>query len=144
MKKTERPPTIEQTGTNGGEIMAMAKHARTGRRGEQITVRFLRKCRYKILTVNYQTKIGETDIIAEDSDGTICFVEVKTRSSVGMFPPSEAVDAKKQKNLIFNAHRFLCETGLRNENPTIRFDIAEVILTDMYNASINYIKNAFE
>lgn len=74
--------------------MPMAPHARLGCRGEQLTVRFLRRKGYKIITVNFATSAGETDIVARAKDGTLCFVEVKTRAEGGMFPPAEAVDAE--------------------------------------------------
>ena len=123
--------------------MAMPPHARLGYRGEQITVRFLRKLGYLILTVNFATVIGETDIIARDKDGTICFVEVKTRTEGGMFPPADAVDAEKQKRLISNAYRYLAVMHEDVKAVKMRFDISEVTTRDISDADIRYIKNAF-
>lgn len=124
--------------------MSIPMHSRVGWRGEQFTARFLRKLGYDILTVNYVTLGGETDIIARDRDGTICFVEVKTRSSVGMFPPADAVDREKQRRLISNAYCYLGAKKLKRSETRIRFDISEVIIDDIYTAKVNYIKNAFD
>ncbi|MBQ6898939.1 MAG: YraN family protein [Clostridia bacterium] len=121
--------------------MAMPEHLKTGLRGEQLACRYLRKNGYDIIATNYATKLGETDIIARSSDGTICFVEVKTRSPGQMTAPAEAVDYRKSENLKTNAAAFLRAT--KNTGASIRFDIIEVILHDLYTADINHIKNAF-
>lgn len=121
--------------------MSMPEHLKVGLRGEQLACRYLRKKKYAIIATNYATKLGETDIIARSSDGTICFVEVKTRSPGQMTAPSEAVDYRKSENLKTNAAAFLKVT--KNETADFRFDIIEVILHDLYTADINHIKNAF-
>lgn len=121
--------------------MAMPEHLKVGLRGEQLACRFLRRNKYEIIATNYATKLGETDIVARSPDGTICFVEVKTRSPGQMLSPSEAVDYRKSENLKTNAAAFLKVT--KNEKSDFRFDIIEVILYDLYTADINHIKNAF-
>ena len=121
--------------------MAMAEHLKTGARGEQLAARYLRDNGYEIIAANYATALGETDIIAMDRDGTVCFVEVKTRAPGGMLPPAEAVDYEKQRRLANNAAAFLKQTNLRGGKT--RFDIIEVILHDLFDHEINHIKNAF-
>ncbi len=121
--------------------MALPKHLKTGLRGEQLACRYLRRKKYEIIATNYATKLGETDIIAQSPDGTICFVEVKTRSPGQMLSPSEAVDYRKSENLKTNAAAFLRYT--KSETAEYRFDIIEVILHDLYTADINHIENAF-
>ena len=121
--------------------MALPKHLITGLRGEQLAVRYLYKQRYRIVATNYETKLGETDIIAIDRQKTLCFIEVKTRSPGQLLPPSEAVDFRKQQNLETNAAAFMRANKL--EHLPYRFDFIEVILHDLYTADINHIKNAF-
>ncbi len=121
--------------------MAIPEHLKIGLRGEQMAAKFLRRNKYSILAANYTTKLGETDIIALAPNGTICFVEVKTRSPGQMFPPSYAVDYRKSENLKSNAAAFLKAGKLPYEN--FRFDIIEVILHDLHTADINHIENAF-
>lgn len=121
--------------------MALPEHLKTGLRGEQLAARYLIKNKYRIISSNFATKLGETDIVAEDKDKTICFIEVKTRSPGQMLAPAEAVDYRKSENLKTNASAFLKMT--KNESATVRFDIIEVILHDLFTADINHIKNAF-
>ena len=58
-----------------------------------------------------------------------------------MLEPSEAVDWGKQNRLINNAAAFLKYTKI--DYKRIRFDIAEVYLTDFHNAKIHIIEDAF-
>lgn len=121
--------------------MALPEHMKTGLRGEQLAARFLRNKNYEIIAANYATALGESDIIAVSPDGTVCFVEVKTRSEGHLLPPSEAVDYAKQSRLQTNAAAFLKQAKLTEK--AIRFDIVEVILYDLNSAEINHIENAF-
>lgn len=54
--------------------------------GERACAQVLRKKGYRILDVNYRTRFGEIDIIAEKKP-YIIFVEVKTRSPRESLPP---------------------------------------------------------
>ena len=121
--------------------MALPGHLKTGLRGEQLTARFLRDKKYKLLEANYLTKLGETDIIALSPKGVLCFIEVKTRSPGQMLSPSEAVDRRKEENLKSNAAAFM--KAKKMENMPYRFDIVEVILHDLHTAEFNHIENAF-
>ncbi len=121
--------------------MAMPMNLRLGYRGEQFTVRFLRKQGYDILTVNFAAVTGEIDIVACAPDETVCFVEVKTRTEGGMFPPADAVDSEKRKRLVRTAYHYLATTGRSPKK--VRFDISEVTQRDVCTASIHYIEGAF-
>ena len=70
-----------------------------GRKGEAEAVAFLKKEGYKILETNFKTKIGEIDIIAQDKENRIIFVEVKARASTKFGMPREAVNLKKQQTI---------------------------------------------
>ena len=122
--------------------MALPEHLKTGARGEQLAARYLREQGYEIYAANFATVLGETDIIAIDKEGTVCFVEVKTRAPGGLLPPAEAVDVEKQKRLVNNAAAFLKQEKMRDRST--RFDIVEVILHDLFTADVNHIKNAFD
>lgn len=116
----------------------IAEPRRTGLIGEMRAAQYLRRKGYSIWAANYRTKAGEIDIIAMDGD-TLCFVEVKTRREGGYFPPSEAVDYKKEENVKSAAASYISAAKL---NATARFDVIEVILReDTY--SVRHIKNAF-
>ena len=55
----------------------MTRQSETGKLGEDIAVRFLKKNRYRIVERNYREKWGEIDIIALSPQKVLVFVEVK-------------------------------------------------------------------
>lgn len=59
---------------------------RSGIEGENAAVEYLKKHGYVILERNFNTKVGEIDIIAEDKD-TLVFVEVKARDNTKFGQP---------------------------------------------------------
>jgi len=118
----------------------MPKDSRSsGRRGEDLACRFLKKDKYKILEKNYRSRQGEIDIIAEDRKGVLCFVEVKARSRQDYGLPIEAVTHSKQKKLLATAFIYL-ETN-KMESKDMRFDIVSV---NLKNEETQIIKNAFD
>lgn len=111
-----------------------------GEKGEAIAVRQLKKNGYKILEINYLTKLGEIDIIAKDKE-TIVFVEVKARRSVHFGSPKEAVTTQKQKKISMVALYYL---KANNQITTkARFDVVAVNL-NRDKPRVEIIKNAFE
>lgn len=108
---------------------------RLGLKGEAAARKYLKKQGYKILEKNYKTKFGEIDIIAE-KDGTVAFIEVKTRTSEDFGAPREAVDKSRQTRYIRGATAYFCG---REIDCTVRFDVIEVL-----NGQINHIENAFQ
>lgn len=111
-----------------------------GNRGEQAAVDFLKQNGYKILARNYKSKLGEVDIVALDKK-TVCFVEVKTRTSDKFGSPAEAVSARKEKQISKAALCYLKEKKLLDKSA--RFDVVCV----EYKADkpeINLITDAFE
>lgn len=112
-----------------------------GIKGEQLAVKHLKKCGYKILSKNYKNKCGEIDIICKNKD-TIIFVEVKTRTNKNYGDACEAVNLYKQKKIISVSKYYL----LKNKNNLmIRYDVIEVYLEkDNLNLiEINHIENAY-
>ena len=79
--------------------MSLFSKKQTGDRGENYCAKYLKKQGYRILCRNYRKPCGEIDIIAE-KNGTLCFVEVKTRHNGSLTRPYEAVDLRKQQRLI--------------------------------------------
>lgn len=80
-----------------------------GKIGERKAAEFLKERGFKILDQNYQTKIGEIDIIALEEkrrffifkSKALHFIEVKTTESKfnSYFRPEERIDFKKRKKL---------------------------------------------
>ena len=109
-----------------------------GDRGEAIACKKLKLNGYRIIRKNYRTKFGEIDIIAE-SEETLCFIEVKARSSYYHGNPEEFVTKSKQKKLWRAASIFIDKNLLRFEN--YRFDVVSV---DLKNNNTTIYTNAFE
>jgi len=106
-----------------------------GRRGEEISVEFLRKQGYKIMDRNYRCPQGEIDIVAKDKD-VLCFVEVKTRRTEKYGLPAEAVNCHKQEKLARVALTYLKEKNISQQE--LRFDVVSV-----YPDRIEIMKDAF-
>jgi TIGR00252 family protein len=114
-------------------------HIHTGDSGEQAAAARLEAAGYGILARNYRARPGEVDIVADDN-GTLVFVEVKTRRGEGFGRPAEAVTRRKQGKLMATAQCYLKQYGLYDK--PVRFDVVEVLLTGG-ETNINHIVNAF-
>ena len=112
-----------------------------GYTGEKIAARYLKKRGYKIITRNFKLKCGEIDIIAQDSE-CICFIEVKTRSSISFAEPYESVNYAKQKKI-----KKLAEIWLymyKPPNTPCRFEIISILFNKSAKLNeIKHIKDAF-
>lgn len=77
-----------------------------GDAGEEAAVAEICRRGYRILTRNYLTRMGEIDIIAEH-DGTLVFIEVKTRSPRAWASPESAITPEKITRMRRAARRYL-------------------------------------
>lgn len=109
---------------------AKAKRAhRTGRAGERVARRHLRKLGYRIVARNLVVRPDEADIVALDRDGTLVIVEVRTRhASEGGPAPEETVGAHKRRCLVRLAERWRHRAG--HGHRPVRFDVIAVELTE--------------
>lgn len=111
-----------------------------GFKGEGLACNFLIDNGYKIIKRNYRTKLGQIDVIAKDKD-TLCFIEVKTRSSDMAGLPEEAITPIKKRKISKIALIYLKENQLLNKRA--RFDVVSVLFNEG-GFKINLIKDAFE
>lgn len=123
----------------------MINKRKIGTIGEEIAVEYLEKNNYKILEKNFRYKrLGEIDIISWESDN-ICFIEVKTRSTLKYGLPRESVNFKKQKNIRRLAQIYI--NGHNMHDKTIRFDVVEIYIEKCQDKiilkEVKLIKNAF-
>lgn len=95
---------------------------------------------YTIVACNYKNYLGEIDIIAKEKQ-TLCFVEVKSRSSDAYGLPKEAVDARKQRKISQVAVTYLKERHLLNQ--ACRFDVLSVLKDNHNQSQFELIKDAF-
>jgi len=112
---------------------------RLGEKGEGLAAKFLRKKGYKIMEQNYQTRIGEIDIIAMDGE-TLVFVEVKTRESLHYGLPFESVTGYKRKKIANVAMLYLKRL---KAVPACRFDVVS-IYHEHGRPKFELIQDAFE
>ena len=111
-----------------------------GAHAEEKAQEFLKSNGYKILRRNYKTKLGEIDIIAKDKD-TLCFVEVKCRSSDRFGSGFEALNGRKQRQISKAALIYLKENKLLDRKA--RFDVVSLDNSGT-EEKISLIKDAFE
>jgi len=70
-----------------------------GALGEQMAVVHLQSLGLRILQRNWRCRYGELDVIAADSEHTVVFVEVKTRTGDGFGGLEHAVTPQKVRRL---------------------------------------------
>ena len=101
----------------------------SGRRGEDLAHRFLRKQGYIIVARNYQLSSGdaEADLIAREGEDLV-IVEVKTRATDEFGPPEQAVNPEKRRHLMRVAREYARKTDTPWEQ--VRFDIVSIVLRE--------------
>jgi putative endonuclease len=109
-----------------------------GRTGEDLAAKHLEGRGYIILDRNYRAPHGEIDLIALDN-GTVVFVEVKTRATGAYGAPELAVDLRKQGHLVRAALGYLKHKKL-HQMPC-RFDVVAI---SGASGRVEVIQNAFE
>jgi putative endonuclease len=111
-----------------------------GAEGERAAEKFLRRQRYAIVQRNYRCRSGEVDLIALDGSAVV-FVEVKTRTQPGFGNPLEAVDRRKQRQIVRAAQHYLAENRLHDRDA--RFDVVGVWWEDG-RVQCELVKGAFD
>lgn len=106
-----------------------AAHLVTGLRGEDAAYFYLRRLGYVVVARRWRSPRlrGDLDLIGWDAD-SLCFIEVKTRSSRDFRPAEFAVDKEKRRMMARMAREYI----VRMENfqqISVRFDIVSVYFT---------------
>ncbi len=123
-------------------IVMTTKYQQFGEKSESVAVDFLKKQGYRIIELNYRTKLGEIDIIAKQ-EKTLVFIEVKARKSSRFGRPELAVTPKKQRKISMVALFYLKST--KQSNAKARFDVVAINSAKAKESpNIKIIKNAFE
>jgi len=125
-----------------GRTPVTAPHLATGTRGEEAALFHLRRHGYTIIARQWRSiKLrGDIDLIGWDGD-TLCFIEVKTRSSRAWEPAEFAVDEEKQRMLRRMARAYLRRCDNADDLKT-RFDVVSVYL-DGETAECEVLKDWF-
>ena len=95
-----------------------------GALGEQVAVDHLCGLGLRILQRNWRCRYGELDVIAAERDGTVVFVEVKTRSSDGFGGIEHAVTPSKVRRIRRLAGLWLA--GQNRRWAQVRIDVVGV------------------
>jgi putative endonuclease len=105
----------------------LAPHLRTGERGEEAAFFYLRRKGFTVVAQRWNDGPlpGDLDLIAWQGD-MLCFIEVKTRTSIEVATASSAVDKNKRRILRRLARLYLRKLPDDAARPETRFDIIVV------------------
>jgi len=119
-----------------------------GQLGESYAAAYLDQLGYRLVAANFTLPVGrnrrgaiinaEIDLIAYDND-TLCFIEVKTRSSDWFAPPQVNVDLRKRRQITRAARIYRQMLGIENE--AHRYDVVTVIINDDSTPQIELLRN---
>ena len=112
-----------------------------GRWGEDLAVQHLAAAGLRVLDRNWRCREGELDVVAEEADGTVVFVEVKTRRTDAFGQPSEAVSRTKAARVRTVACRWLLEHPAGGA--PLRFDVVSVVRPPAGAPRVHHLREAF-
>jgi putative endonuclease len=110
-----------------------------GKIGEAIAARWLRRHGWRVVAERFRSGHRDLDLVVE-RDGTVAFVEVKTRHRTAFSDPVEAVSWRKRRELIRSAMIWADRFG--PPGAAYRFDVVGVIVAQT-GARIRHVENAF-
>jgi putative endonuclease len=119
----------------------LADTKRLGRWGEKRCEAFLKRKGLKTLARNFSCKMGELDLIMVDTDGTIVFVEVKTRAGEDLTPAESVVTFSKKTKALRTARYFLAAHKI--DDRPYRFDVVTIVLAQTGPPQIRHFENEF-
>ena len=114
----------------------------TGKQGEQLAQKFLKKQGYRIRETGFHCCRGEIDIVARKKDYLV-FVEVRTRTGHEFGTPEESITQAKKEKLIATALTYI---NSHEDLPSLwRIDVVAIELDDKGKTErIELIENAIE
>ncbi|MCC6465887.1 MAG: YraN family protein [Planctomycetes bacterium] len=97
-----------------------------GDRAEEFALAHLKQLGFRVLERNLHDEDGELDLVGrmKGLEGLVV-VEVRARKTGGLITPREAVDARKQRQVVQTARRLLRRKGYHD---VLRFDVVGVYL----------------
>ena len=126
----------------------MAEHGRgqrsaaLGRWGEDLAAEQLAAGGLRVLARNWRCSQGELDLVGVEADGTVVFVEVKTRAGTGFGTPAEAVGWRKAGRI----RRLAC-AWLTEHRPAgatgLRFDVVGIVRCPGAPPEVTHLRGAF-
>jgi len=118
-------------------------HLELGRQGEEAAFFHLRRLGYTVVARGWRSgkAAGDLDLVAWEGN-TLCFVEVKTRSSRSVATAESAVDQDKIRALRRLARQYLL--ALRDTPDQVRFDVLSIYFVGQRPAEIELFRGAFD
>lgn len=114
-----------------------------------MAARFLEASGYRLVCSNFTVPVGrnrrgvqvtgEIDLVALDRDGTLCFVEVKTRRSDEFAPPSANVDRRKQRQIARTARVYRRIFNIWDAK--YRYDVVSVMMPAAGRPSVELLRD---
>jgi putative endonuclease len=98
----------------------------SGDAAESLALAWLQARGLRLLQRNYRvargprSRGGEIDLVLRDRDGTLVFVEVRSRASGSQGGAAASIVAGKQQRIVFAAHHYLLQFDVP---PPCRFDV---------------------
>ena len=118
------------------------RSAELGRWGEELAAEQLEAGGLRVLARNWRCPQGELDLVGLEADGTVVFVEVKTRAGTGFGTPVEAVGWRKAGRI----RRLAC-AWLADHRPTgttgLRFDVVGIVRRSGEPPEVTHLRGAF-
>lgn len=118
----------------------MATTRQRGTHYETQALAFLRRQGLQHISSNYQSRLGEIDLIMRDGN-TLVFVEVRFRDTASHGGPISSIDRQKQKKIIATAKHYLCQARLFDK-VDCRFDVVGISGAGS-SSKLEWIRSAF-
>lgn len=122
-----------------GEFDRLPHDRARGRAAEEAAEAYLRRLGLKIVARNVMTRAGELDLVALDGE-TLCFVEIKARTSAEYGRSIESVGPRKQERIARAAALFLARNRSQR---ACRFDVLGLDRGEDGRWSFTYLRDAF-
>lgn len=113
----------------------------SGKRGEELARRELKKRGYRIIETNYRCSHGEIDIVALHK-GWLVFIEVRSKASSAFGTPAESITASKKHRMTASAMYYLASRDGLPEDWRIDFIAVELDPSGKKAKSIEIVENA--
>lgn len=118
-----------QESANAGASRSVSPAQATGAGGEARALAYLEQQGLQLVERNYRVakgpsrRAGEVDLIVRDRDGTLVFVEVRSRRNRAAGGAAASVSAAKQASLVYAAQHYLMRLP---RVPPCRFDVVAI------------------
>lgn len=113
-----------------------------GDEGEALALAHLQRAGLALVERNYRVargphaRAGEVDLILRDRDGTLVFVEVRSRATARHGGAAASVGVAKQRRIVLAARHYLMRFG---SPPPCRFDVVAIDA-----GRVEWLRGAFE